>query len=716
MVIKRDGRKEKFNGAKIKKAIKNCAVANNTKITDYQLRKIVNLIKTDDDVEVETVQDKVVENLNKINKKLAKKYQEYRMQRTKIRDLQTNGKYYDTIMELVRGEKNDTSTENSNKDAAQISTIRDLIAGETCKKLYKDNILSPKIAALDEEGVIHIHDKDYRIMRGITNCGLINFEDIFENGTVINGKLIETPKSLRTASTIATQVITSVSSNQYGGTSMTLSHLAPFVRVSYSKIYKRNYEKSWFKFLDKIKFFRKIREAKIKKDSMKDLAIEVKDSMQTFLYQLNSMTSTNGQTPFITVFCYINENEEYKEENIMLIKEIFKQRIQGMKSPTGHTISPTFPKIIYVLDEDNYTEGTEYFEITKLAAKCVSRRMVPDFISAKVMKKYKEGNVFPSMGCRSFLHPWKDKNGDYKFYGRLNIGVISINLPYIALRNSTFEGFKNDLKEVIDIVCSEHYKVYNSIINTPVDVAPILWKYGAFARVKQGQFIGDIIKDGYCSASVGYMGIAEVVYRFGIEYPTEAGRTFGLKVINFMNKCVEENKEKYNLALSLYGTPAESLTTKFANACKKFKVIPHVNDRYYLTNSYHIPVEYPIDGFSKIDFESAFQKYSTGGCISYVEMPDVRKNIPAVLHVMKHIYDKMMYCEINTTTCSTCYKCGYEGEMTPHSNGTWSCPNCGNSDPNLLHIIFRTCGYMGEFTFGTTIGRFWDIVKRVVHF
>lgn len=475
--------------------------------------------------------------------------------------------------------------------------------GTISHKIIPYKVLSKELDSIEDVYCLEV-ENDHSFILGcglITgNCSLINLYDMLWNGTVVNGKLIERPHSLRTATTIATQVLVAVSSSQYGGVSITTAHLAPFVRAS-----KEYYENKFNKY-DISPEVRKV----LVEDSLKK---EIRDSIQTLLYQLNSMTSTNGQSPFCTVFCYIHEWEEYINENVLLIEELLHQRIKGMKGPNGNNINPAFPKIIMVLDEDNINPGTPYYHITELAAECTAKRMVPDYISAKIMKKYKEGCVFPSMGCRSFLHPWKNSKNEYQYYGRLNIGVLSINLPYYALSSKNYEDFLHNLDEIIDKISAEQRRIYNKIADTSTDVAPILWNYGAFARLPEGSKIGDAIKDGYCSASIGYMGIAECVQHFGITYGTKEGQKLGLDILKHMYDRTNMNKEKYHLSLSLYGTPAEATTTKFAKALKIFPEEEHVNDRTYITNSYHIPVEYPIDGFSKIEFEAPFQEYSSGG-------------------------------------------------------------------------------------------------------
>lgn len=598
----RQGNLQEFDINRIKNALsrafKECHYGT---LDTSVISEIANKVYIWDGMSIEEIQDQVEELLMDYEySDVAKEYILYRYKHKLARQLADTNKFNTTITEIATGKKNEVTNENGNKDARRFNVMRDLIAGESCKKLYKEFEANKELLALHEKGAIHIHDTDYRFMSGITNCSLINLYDMLWNGTVVNGKLIERPHSLRTATTIATQVLVAVSSSQYGGVSITTAHLAPFVRAS-----KEYYENKFNKY-DISPEVRKV----LVEDSLKK---EIRDSIQTLLYQLNSMTSTNGQSPFCTVFCYIHEWEEYINENVLLIEELLHQRIKGMKGPNGNNINPAFPKIIMVLDEDNINPGTPYYHITELAAECTAKRMVPDYISAKIMKKYKEGCVFPSMGCRSFLHPWKNSKNEYQYYGRLNIGVLSINLPYYALSSKNYEDFLHNLDEIIDKISAEQRRIYNKIADTSTDVAPILWNYGAFARLPEGSKIGDAIKDGYCSASIGYMGIAECVQHFGITYGTKEGQKLGLDILKHMYDRTNMNKEKYHLSLSLYGTPAEATTTKFAKALKIFPEEEHVNDRTYITNSYHIPVEYPIDGFSKIEFEAPFQEYSSGG-------------------------------------------------------------------------------------------------------
>jgi anaerobic ribonucleoside-triphosphate reductase len=698
-VIKRDGREESFNFSKVSNAIvkANSSLENpyDEALIETVLSKIDYRIKawTEDTIEIEEIQNLVIHYLKKYCKRLAKHYSIYREERAKIRDAKENGKYYDTILELVNGVPNDTSKENSNKDASQINVIRDLIAGETSKKLYREVVMPAKLKELHDKGVIHVHDCDYRLQKGITNCELTNLEDVLNNGTVMSGKLIERPHSLQTACTIASQVITAVSSSTYGGQTITMTHLASFIEES-----RKQYEK-------------------ITSDEStinKLLNREIKSAIQTLLYQLNTMISTNGQSPFITLFLYPDENSKYREDTMTLCKEVLRQRIEGMKSPSGHRINPTFPKLVVAITESMLDENHPDYEFTKLCAECVCMRMVPDFISEKNIKAIKEGCVIPPMGCRSFLHPWKNEKDEYQIYGRSNIGVISMNLPYLALESSTLEEFKQALRDMIDFVSYEQYKIYKSIAECDINIAPILYKYGVLTRFNDGK-IEQAIGNNRASVSIGYMGLAEVVERFGVKYHSKEGHKLGLDIMKIMFDQANINREKYNIALSLYGTPAESLTTKFAKACKDFPTIPHVNDRDYITNSYHIQVEEPIDAFSKMDFESAFQKYSTGGAISYVEVPDIRHNPEVVISLMEHIYDKMTYCEINTTSCSICYECGFEGQIDMDKEGKCTCPNCGNTNPDKLYVVLRTCGYLGSFQYGSSKGRIGDIINRVKH-
>lgn len=719
VIIKRDGRKEQFNENKIRKAISKCYLANDEIPDESQINKIITNIKNiDRELSVEEIQNFIINDLEDLD--IAKSYEEYRNHRNKIRDFKLNQKFYKAVTELVDRKPNDASKENSNKDATQIHVIRDLMAGETSRKLYSELIMPDKLRELHEKGILHVHDTDYRLQQNESNCELTDLKNALSKGTVMNGKFIEPPKSLRTACTVASQIITAVSSSTYGGQTITMSHLAPFVEVSRVKLYNKYKRWQSFKWLHKLpfigKYIEKKREISLLAKRDYDLKQEIKDSIQTLLYQLNTISCTNGQSPFITLFLYLDEDPKCKNDTLLLCKEVLYQRIKGMKAPSGHIISPTFPKLVVCLTDKMFTEGTPDYEFAKLCARCVTKRMVPDFISEKNMKALKEGCVIPPMGCRSILHPWKDKDCNYQIYGRNNVGVISINLPYLALESKSIEEFYNKLDGMIDYVSKTQKSIYDVIVDSPVDIAPILYMYGVLDRAKSGTKIKEVIGNRKCSVSIGYMGIAECVERFGIRYNTKEGHDLGISIIKRMFDRTNYNKEKYDIALSLYGTPAESLTTKFAKALEVFPVIPHVNDRTYITNSYHIPVETHIDAFNKMNFESEFQKYSTGGCISYVEVPDVRDNPEAIFELMKHIYEVMVYCEINTTSCSICYNCGFEGEIELSKDGTHcTCPNCGCTDPSKLHVVLRSCGYLGEYSLGTSIGRAGDITNRVKH-
>lgn len=567
------------------------------------------------------------------------------------------------------------------------------------KVLNKEYIGKENVWCLEVED-----DHSFILANGLItgNCCLINLKDMLINGTCVQGKRIHNIHSLIVASNVTTQIIAAVGSSQYGGITIDISHLSPFIersKIKYRDIFKELDGPIQEKYVN----------AFIKK--------EIVDSIQLIQYQLNTLTTTNGQSPFITIACNTNgQDDEYPEYTAMLIEELLKQRIKGMEGPNGNNINPSFPKIVYILTENNIKEGTKYYYLTKLAAECTAKRMVPDYMSEKICKQYKEGRVIPPMGCRSILTPWKNKEGKYQEFGRFNIGVFSINLPYLALNSTTIEEFKEKLVDMIDFLSEQQYKVYKTICNQPVDIASILWMDGAFFRAKSGQKIGEILPKGYCTASIGYIGLAECAYRFNIDYPTEEGQKFGLDIMKVFYDRVQFNAKKYNLSLSIYGTPAENTTTTFAKALKIFPTIKNVNDKNYVTNSYHVPVWYNIDGYNKIKFEAPFQKYSSGGCISYVEMPDINHNTESVLNIMQYIYDHMMYCELNTTSCDVCYKCGFHGQIELLGDNNFRCPNCGNTNSLSLYIQRRLCGYLGTLTNGISIGREGDIMDRAKHF
>ena len=702
-VIKRDGSKVKWDSNKIVNAVRKAfgSCKEEDRFNEDEFKEFADNF-TADTIDIESIQDAVEYYLMGNYPNIAKAYIIRRKERAKIRDFKYNKTYYNTVLGLLNGETNDVSKENANKDPKQFFTMRDLVAGETCKKIYKDFIMDSKLLELHNKGIIHVHDTDYRAMKGMTNCCLINLKDMLINGTCVQGKRIHDIHSLIVASNVTTQIIAAVGSSQYGGITIDISHLSPFIersKIKYRDIFKELDGPVQEKYVNTF----------IKK--------EIVDSIQLIQYQLNTLTTTNGQSPFITIACNTNgQNDEYPEYTAMLIEELLKQRIKGMEGPNGNNINPSFPKIVYILTENNIKEGTRYYYLTKLAAKCTAKRMVPDYMSEKICKQYKEGRVIPPMGCRSILTPWKNKEGNYQEFGRFNIGVFSINLPYLALDSTTIEEFKEKLVDIIDFLSEQQYKVYKTICNQPVDIAPILWMDGAFFRAKSGQKIGEILPKGYCTASIGYIGLAECAYRFNIDYPTEEGQKFGLDIMKVFYDRVQFNAKKYELSLSIYGTPAENTTTTFAKALKVFPTIKNVNDKNYVTNSYHVPVWYNIDGYNKIKFEAPFQKYSSGGCISYIEMPDINHNTESVLNIMQYIYDHMMYCELNTTSCDVCYKCGYHGQIELLGDNNFRCPNCGNTNSLSLYVQRRLCGYLGTLTNGTSIGREGDIMDRVKHF
>lgn len=710
-VIKRDGRIEKFNPEKILTALNSCSTyEKNHTIQSIVIDKIKDKTnKGKKNISVEEIQNLVVDVLSDYNKDMADKYQEYRKKRARARDINDNGLYYNTILEIINGEENEITRENSNKDSKVLNTQRDLVAGTTCRKMYRDYVMSKEVGKLHDKGVIHVHDTDYRLMKGMTNCGIFNLKDMLEKGTVMNEILIETPKSLRTAANVATQIINAIGNTQYGGITMSLAHLAPYVRISYNKHLEDVTQSLLGLNLSEEVFSKKIVEVATRRTHK-----EIEDSMQIIQYQLNSMTANSGQSPFITIWMDVNEEEEYKEETALLIEYLLKERIKGMKSEAGYTVSPAFPKIIYILDENNVHEGSEYYHLTELAAKCSSFRLTPDYVSAKVMRSIKEGGLTPAMGCRSMVFPYYDEEGNYKTWGRFNIGVISLNLPYIALESKDLDDFYVKLEKYLDLVRDEQLKIAKSISESSSSIAPMLWNYGAYARLPKGAKIGDLVYNGYATASIGYAGVAEVVHRFGVKYLSKEGHKMGLDIVKFMDEYCKKAREETKLGLSLYGTPLESTTQKFAQSLKDFPQIEGVNDRSYITNSYHIPVYEEVDGFSKLNFEAEFQEHSSGGCISYIEVPDISKNIPAVLNILKYIYDNIMYAEINTKSSDVCFECGFEGEIENYKPLKWRCPHCGNEDKSRMHVIRRTCGYPGSHFWNE--GREEEIRERVSHF
>ncbi len=717
MVIKRNGQKVEFEKNKIREAVKKAWIEvkngiNNkgNSICDYVADKIeTEYRELKDEISVEEIQNRVEDLLmDSGEKQVARAYIRYRYKRELVRESNTTDK---DIKELLEGNSDYWNTENSNKNAKIVTVQRDYIAGITSTDIARRFIFPKDVIKAHDKGIIHKHDMDYMAQRTLTNCCLINLEDMLQNGTVINGVSIEKPHRLLTATTICTQIITAVSSSQYGGCTITLTHLAPFVRDSYN-YYIEKYKKRNLSYEQVLQF------------AQEDLEKEIQDAVQTFNYQINSMTNTNGQAPFITVFMYLSENPEYTKEIAMLIKEFLLQRIKGMKDETGHYVTQAFPKLIYCLEKKNITEDSEYWWLTKLAAQCTAKRMVPDYISEKVMLEQKidkngKGNVYPCMGCRSFLTPFIDNFGNPKYYGRYNCGVCTISLPYIALMsNGNFEKFWEELDKYTEL-CHKALKIsVDRIKETSVNVAPILWKYGAFGRLNSDQKIGDLMFGGYATVSLGYAGLYECVkYMTGhSHFDNGVGKEFGIKVMKFLNEKCNKWKENENISYSLYGTPLEATTYKLAKALKRdFGEIKGITDRNYITNSYHIPVFEEINPFEKLKIESEFQKLSPGGMISYCESANLSHNIEAVLQILQFMYENIMYAELNIKS-DYCQACGNEVEMKIiDKNGTldWQCPICGNKDHDKMRVSRRTCGYIGNNYWNQ--GRTQEIKERYVH-
>ena len=721
-IVKRDGHIVDYDPEKIRIAIgkANNEVKGKEKASKDEIEEIIKYIEelNKKRILVEDIQDIIEEKLMEFDKyQLAKKYITYRYTRELVRKANTTDQ---TIKELIEGENEYWNNENSNKNAELVTTQRDYLAGITSTDITRRFLLPEEIVKAHDEGIIHFHDADYFAQNALHNCELINLDDMLQNGTVINGVMIEKPHRFITAATIATQIILAVTSSSYGGATVSLTHLAPFVRDSYNKYYQ--------KYKD-----RNLKEEDCKKFAMQDTKKEVADGVQTFNYQVNSMTNTNGQAPFLSVNMYLGETDEYKEELAMIIEEFLKQRIVGFKNRKGVYITPAFPKLLYVLEEDNIHEDSKYWYLTELAAKCTAKRMVPDYISEKMMKELKinengVGDCYPCMGCRSFLTPdrtmslgniAKAKNyvqGKGKYYGRFNQGVVTINLPDIALSS------KKDMKEFWKIfderldLCHKALQIrHKRLSNVTSDVAPILWQDGALARLAPGESIHELLHHGYSTISLGYAGLYECVkYMTGHSHTDKGeGEKFGLEVMQHLNDMAKKWKEEEDIDYSVYGTPIESTTYKFAKCLRdRFGIIKGITDRDYITNSYHVPVFEEIDAFSKLKLESEFQKLSPGGAISYIETPNLQDNLDVIIEVIKFIYDNIMYAELNTKS-DYCQKCGYTGEILIDDNLEWYCPNCGNRDHNTLNVARRTCGYIGTNFWNK--GRTQEIKERVLH-
>ncbi len=716
-IIKRNGAEEDFDNNKIVVAVaKANTAAGKNKLSLEQIKDIADYVeykcvKLNRAVSVEEIQDMVENQIMSTGAfELAKDYVRYRYQRSLIRKANTTD---NRILSLIECNNEDVKQENSNKNPTVNSVQRDYMAGEVSKDLTKRMLLPQDIVEADREGIIHFHDSDY-FAQHMHNCDLVNLEDMLQNGTVISETRIEKPHSFSTACNIATQIIAQVASNQYGGQSISLAHLAPFVDVSRKKIYAEVQEE--------VKTFGCMpSEEAIHEVVENRLRGEVTKGVQTIQYQVITLMTTNGQAPFLTVFMYLNEakNEREKKDLAMIIEETLKQRYQGVKNESGVWITPAFPKLIYVLEEDNVNEGTEYYYLTEMAAKCTAKRLVPDYISEKKMMELKEGNCFPVMGCRSALSPWKDENGNYKFYGRFNQGVVTINLVDVALSSGgDMKAFWKIFDERLDLCYRALMCRHNRLRGTLSDAAPILWQNGALARLKKGETIDRLLYGGYSTISLGYAGLYECVkYMTGKSHTDQETTPFALEVMEYMNKACNRWKDETNIGFSIYGSPIESTTYKFAKCLqKRFGIIEGVTDRSYITNSYHVNVSEEIDAFSKLKFESQFQALSTGGAISYVEVPNMQNNIPAVLGIIRYIYDNIMYAELNTKS-DFCQECGFDGEIqivTDESGKlVWECPKCGNRDENKLNVARRTCGYIGTQFWNQ--GRTQEIKERVLH-
>ena len=715
-VIKRDGTEVSFQKEKIITAIfKANQVTEQNRLTEEQINEAAEYIsfkcsRMSRAVSVEEIQDMVE---NQIMAQgafdVAKNYVQYRFAKTLIRKNNTTD---DRIMTLLECNNEEVLQENSNKNPIINSVQRDYMAGEVSRDITRRLLLPEDIVKADSEGIIHFHDSDY-FAQHMHNCDLVNLEDMLQNGTVISETYIDKPHSFSTACNIAMQIVAQVASNQYGGQSISLTHLVPFVQVSRERIRQELTEESDLSgnCLNE-ETLNQIVERRLKK--------EIEKGVQTIQYQVITLMTTNGQAPFLTVFMYLNEarNESEKHDLAMIIEETLHQRILGVKNESGVYITPAFPKLIYVLEEDNIKEGPPYFYLTELAAKCTAKRMVPDYISELKMKELKEGNCFPVMGCRSALTAWKNEKGEYQFYGRFNQGVVTINLVDVALSShKDMDKFWSIFDERLDLCYRALMSRHNRLKGTLSDAAPILWQYGALARLKKGEPIDKLLFGGYSTISLGYAGLCECVYyMIGKSHTDPEAKPFALSIMQHMNNACAKWKQETNIEFSIYGSPIESATYKFAKCLqKRFGIIEGVTDKGYITNSYHVRVSEPIDAFSKLGFEAEFQALSKGGAVSYIEVPNMQNNIPAVISVMQFIYENIMYAELNTK-CDYCQKCGYSGEIQiVEDDGklVWECPSCGNRDQNTMNVARRTCGYIGTQFWNQ--GRTQEIKERVLH-
>ena len=701
-VVKRDGREVEFDANKIKVAIRkaNNEVDINERVSEEKIDNIVQDIVNKDINNVEDIQDFIEKNLVELGLyKLSKKYIVYRYTRSLVREANTTD---ESILSLVKNSNKEVGEENSNKNSSVASTQRDLIAGEVSKDLTRRILLPKRISDAHNNGILHFHDSDYFI-QNIFNCCLVDIKNMFEYGTVMNGKLIETPKSFQVACTVMTQIIAAVASGQYGGQSINISHLGKYLRYSRDKYYNR-YKKE----------FSELNEEMINRLVEERIKEELRSGVQTIQYQINTLMTTNGQSPFVTLFLDIDSEKEYQDEVALIIEEILKQRYEGIKNEEGVYVTSAFPKLVYVLNEDNIFKGGKYDYLTDIAIKCSSKRMYPDYISSKIMKENYEGNVFSPMGCRSFLSPYKDENGEYKFEGRFNQGVVSLNLVQIAILSKTEEEYFKLLEERLELCFEALMMRHNRLKGTLSDISPIHWQYGAIARLKKGEKIDRYLMDGYSTISLGYIGIYEATKLItGETHTTDKGRTFAIKLMKKLEDTVNKWKKETGIGFGLYGTPAESLCYRFAKIDKeKFGSIKDVTDKGYYTNSYHVDVREEINIFDKFKFESEFQKISSGGAISYGEIPNMSKNLDALKEVVKYIYDNIQYAEFNTKS-DYCHVCGFDEEIIVNSENQWECPQCHNKDKSRMNVIRRTCGYLGENYWNE--GKTREIRKRVLH-
>lgn len=711
IVRKRNGDNAVFDKSKIVNAIlksmKHGSGIVKEKIADDIADEIEYELQDEVEVSISEIEALVYSKLiTKKQKHTAKAYEDYRA----VREYQRQHNTIDNkVLGIIDGTNKASLSENSNKNEALISTARDLVAEEVSKDISLRMMLPAHIAQAHNDGIIHIHDLGHYLNPSF-NCCLVNLEDMLMNGTVINGKKIDQPHSFRTASTIATQIIAQVASAQFGGQTVTLSHLAPFVRISENRIREEVIDE-----LGELSYA----ESDVESIVQKRLAREIRDGVQTFQYQINTLQTSNGQSPFLSVFMYISENPEYEKETAMIIKEFIRQRIQGMKNEVGVWITPAFPKLLYVLDENNIHEDSEYWHITELAAQCVAKRMMPDFISAKHMRKNYEGNVFGCMGCRAWLSPYKgginNEEGSYKWYGRFNMGLTSINLADCGLSaQGSIEDFWKIFDERLELCYESLMLRYEKLKNVTSDVSPIHWQHGAIARLPKHEPIFPLLQDGYATITLGYIGVYECVKALlGTSHTDPEGEKLAIEIVSYMKKKVVDWKKRNGLGFALYGTPSESLTEKFANACvRRWGTVDGEDERGFLTNSYHVFVEEEINAFDKLKFESQFHPISSGGCISYIEAVNLTNNIPAVLSLIKFMYDNIQYAEINTKS-DYCHACGFDGEIQIDEDLDWYCPNCGNRDKSRMNVVRRTCGYLGENYWNK--GRTEEIKNRYVH-